>query len=102
MGKWLGVMLMATSLSALAEGDIKAGAEKAAACTACHGAQGKASAPLYPNLAGQNAPYLNHALQAYKKGERNGGQAGVMNAFVAGLSDEDMADLSAYYASLKP
>jgi cytochrome c553 len=69
---------------------------------ACHGAQGKATAPLYPNLAGQNAAYLNHALQAYKKGERSGGQAEVMKAFVAGLSDDDMANLAAYYSALKP
>jgi cytochrome c553 len=69
---------------------------------ACHGAQGKATTPLYPNLAGQNAAYLNQALQAYKKGERSGGQAEVMKAFVAGLNDEDMANLAAYYSSLKP
>lgn len=102
MDKWIAVVLMTASLSALADGNIKAGEAKSAACTACHGQQGKASAPLYPDLAGQNAPYLNHALQAYKKGERSGGQAEVMKAFVAGLSDEDMTDLSAYYASLTP
>ena len=58
--------------------------------------------PLYPHLAGQNAAYLAHALQAYKKGERNGGQAEVMKAFVAGLSEEDIDDLAAWYASLTP
>ncbi len=69
---------------------------------ACHGAEGKTTVPLYPNLAGQNAAYLSHALQAYKKGERSGGQAEVMKAFVAGLSDTDIEDLAAYYHSLKP
>jgi cytochrome c553 len=102
MKRLLAALLLAASLPALADGDVNAGAQKAAACAACHGAQGKSSMPLYPNLAGQNAAYLNHALQAYKKGERSGGQAEVMKAFVAGLSDEDMADLSAYYGSLKP
>ena len=102
MKRVLAALLLAASLPALADGDVNAGAQKAAACAACHGAQGKSSMPLYPNLAGQNAAYLNHALQAYKKGERSGGQAEVMKAFVAGLSDEDMADLSAYYGSLKP
>jgi len=102
MKRLLAALLLAASLPALADGDVNAGAQKAAACVACHGAQGKSSMPLYPNLAGQNAAYLNHALQAYKKGERSGGQAEVMKAFVAGLSDEDMADLSAYYGALKP
>ena len=102
MKRLLAALLLAAALPALADGDVNAGAQKAAACAACHGAQGKSSMPLYPNLAGQNAAYLNHALQAYKKGERSGGQAEVMKAFVAGLSDEDMADLSAYYGSLKP
>lgn len=102
MSKWSGIVLIAASFTALADGNIKAGEQKSAACTACHGTQGKASMPLYPNLAGQNAPYLNHALQAYKQGARSGGQAEVMKAFVAGLSEEDMADLSAWYASLKP
>ena len=85
-----------------AGGDVQAGQQKASACQACHGAAGKASVPLYPHLAGQNAAYLAHALQAYKKGERNGGQAEVMKAFVAGLSDEDIDDLAAWYASLTP
>ena len=58
--KFVGIMLLATGLFSL---------------PACHGAQGKVTVPMYPNLAGQNAMYLQHALQAYKKGERNGGQA---------------------------
>ncbi|WP_271460763.1 c-type cytochrome [Pantoea leporis] len=94
--------LFAAALPALADGDVNVGAQKAASCMACHGAEGKSAVPLYPNLAGQHAPYLLHSLQAYKKGERSGGQAEVMKAFVAGLSDQDMADLSAYYSSLKP
>ena len=87
---------------ALAAGNVAAGQEKSAACQACHGEAGKAAVSLYPNLAGQHADYLQHALQAYKKGERSGGQAEVMKAFVSGLSDEDMADLAAYYQSLTP
>jgi cytochrome c553 len=90
------------SFSALAAGDPAAGKNKSASCLACHGAEGKVSVPIYPNLAGQNAMYLEHSLQAYKKGERSGGQAEVMKAYVSGLSDEDIADLAAYYASLKP
>jgi cytochrome c553 len=86
----------------LAKGDAQAGAQKAAMCVACHGVTGKVSVPMYPNLAGQNEAYLEHSLQAYKKGERSGGQAEVMKAYVSGLSDEDISNLAAYYASMKP
>jgi cytochrome c553 len=102
MKTWIAACLVAAALPAWAAGDAQSGAQKAASCMACHGAAGKATVPLYPNLAGQHAEYLEHALQAYKKGERNGGQAEVMKAFVAGLSDADMADLAAYYGSLQP
>ncbi|MCU5771291.1 cytochrome c [Erwiniaceae bacterium BAC15a-03b] len=101
--KHIGLLLLAISaVPAWAAGDVTAGRQKSATCLACHGAEGKASVPLYPNLAGQNSAYLAHALQAYKKGERSGGQAEVMKAFVAGLSEQDMDDLAAYYGSLKP
>ncbi|HBI11887.1 c-type cytochrome [Franconibacter pulveris] len=103
MKKWAMLTgLMLCSLPALAKGDIKAGEEKAVMCVACHGATGKVSVPLYPNLAGQNAEYLAHALHAYKKGERSGGQAEIMKAYVSGLSDSDIDNLAAYYASQKP
>lgn len=95
-------LLLSCSMPALAAGNSSAGQEKSARCMACHGAEGKATAPIYPNLAGQHAPYLAQALQAYKSGARSGGQAEVMKAFVAGLSDEDIDDLAAYYAGLKP
>ncbi|MEX0631334.1 cytochrome c [Serratia ureilytica] len=101
--KFVGITLLAAglfSLPALAAG-MAAGRRKPPPVL-CHGAQGKVTVPMYPNLAGQNAMYLQHALQAYKKGERNGGQAEVMKAYVSGLSDDDIADLAAFYASLKP
>ncbi|AIN19381.1 cytochrome c family protein [Yersinia rochesterensis] len=96
------VALSLCSFSALAKNDIEAGRVKSASCVACHGAQGKVSVPMYPNLAGQNAMYLEQSLAAYKKGTRTGGQAEVMRAYVVNLSDEDFSDLAAYYASLKP
>ncbi|WP_420803966.1 c-type cytochrome [Rahnella ecdela] len=96
------VALMLVSLPALAGGNVADGKEKSASCAACHGAKGNAVNSIYPNLAGQNADYLTLSLHAYKKGERNGGQAGVMQAFSSSLSDQDINDLSAYYASLKP
>ncbi|MBD9552253.1 c-type cytochrome [Pantoea eucalypti] len=102
MKQWFIAFLVGAVLPAWAAGDAQRGAQKAGSCMACHGAAGKAAVPLYPNLAGQHAPYLEQALHAYKKGERTGGQAEVMKAFVAGLSDGDIADLAAYYSSLQP
>lgn len=96
------VALMLISLPALADGNIADGKSKSISCAACHGAMGKAVNSIYPNLAGQNADYLALSLHAYKKGERSGGQAGVMQAFSSSLSDQDISDLSAYYASLMP
>ncbi|KOC91715.1 c-type cytochrome, partial [Winslowiella iniecta] len=90
----LAVLLASVSVPALADSDASAGQQKSAACAACHGAQGKAKVELYPNLAGQHAPYLAQALRAYKKGDRSGGQAEVMKAFVAGLSEQDIDDLA--------
>ena len=81
--------------------DIAAGKAKTAMCAACHGADGKAIMPIYPNLAGQNAPYLEAAMKAYKKQERKGGQSAVMYGMVAALTDADIKNIAAYYASLK-
>ena len=81
-------------------GDAAAGQAKAAACAACHGANGIAVSPNYPNLAGQNAAYIEIALKAYKSGQRTGGQAGIMAGMAASLSDADISDLAAYFNSL--
>lgn len=96
-----GAVAMSASLTATAGGDAAAGKAKAAVCAACHGVAGIAAIPTYPNLAGQNAAYLVSALNAYKKKERNGGQAMIMQGQAAALSDADIANLAAYFASLK-
>ncbi len=85
-------------------GAADAGAGKALSqgkgCSGCHGANAiSAEGTGYPNLAGQKAPYLEKALKAYRDKSR---QAPLMNGMAAGLSDEDIANLAAYYASLKP
>ncbi|MGV8927840.1 MAG: c-type cytochrome [Ewingella sp.] len=100
----VGVVLLFGLVSSplLAGGNIAQGQSKTASCVACHGASGKATNPIYPSLAGQNEAYLELAMHAYKKGQRSGGQAGVMQAFTSSLSDEDIRDLAAYYASLTP
>ncbi|MCK6262606.1 cytochrome c [Vibrio sp. ZSDE26] len=82
-------------------GDAVAGKAKAAICAACHGADGIAMIPGYPHLKGQNEQYLISSLNAYKNKERNGGNAAVMQPQASILSDEDIANLAAYYSSLK-
>ncbi|KOO02538.1 c-type cytochrome [Vibrio nereis] len=86
---------------AMAAGDVAAGKAKAAVCAACHGADGIAVIPGYPNLKGQNEQYIVSSINAYKNKERNGGLAAVMQAQAAMLSDADIANLAAYYSSLK-
>jgi cytochrome c553 len=81
-------------------GDAAAGKAKAAACAGCHGANGKAIAPNYPNLAGQNAAYLESSLKAYRDGQRSAGQAMIMKGMAAPLSDADISNLAAYFSSL--
>lgn len=93
----LGLLVM--SLPVLAKGDVQAGEKKAMMCVACHGANGVSTVALYPTIAGQSETYLSQAMHAYKKGERSGGQAEIMKAYVSGLSDADIENLAAYYAS---
>ena len=80
-----------------AGGDIEAGKSKSAACAACHGADGNSINPAWPKLAGQGAPYLYSQLAMFKDGTR---QNALMNGQAAALSEQDMHDIAAYYASL--
>jgi len=96
-----GILAFGAALPAVASAaDLAAGKAKAAVCAACHGANGIAQIPTYPNLAGQNEQYLVLALKAYKNKQRTGGQAVIMQGQAAALSDEDIANLAAYFASL--
>ncbi len=94
--------LFALALPAFAagvKGNVAAGAEKSKTCAACHGATGNESLDdTYPKLAGQHPDYLAKALHDYKSGKR---QNAIMAGFAGGLSDEDIDDLSAYFASQK-
>lgn len=92
------IMLLVTGLLAsqgLAQGDPEAGRDKAAACAACHGQDGNAASSQYPKLAGQGAPYTLKQLKDFKSGAR---ENAIMQAQVSGLSEEDMADIAAFYA----
>ncbi|WP_439133274.1 c-type cytochrome [Pseudomaricurvus sp.] len=93
-------LLLSVSVTTQAAGDAAAGKSKAVVCTSCHGVDGKAMIPTYPNLAGQNAQYLELSLKAYRNGERKAGQAAIMAGMSSSLSDEDIADLAAYFSSL--
>jgi cytochrome c553 len=85
---------------ALADGDPAAGKQKTALCEGCHGIEGYKTAfpAVYhvPKLGGQHASYIVKALQEYKSGERS---HPTMRAIAAGLTDQDMADLAAYYSA---
>ena len=93
------VVLLALSGTSLAAGDPAAGKSKSAVCAACHGADGNSVNPIWPKLAGQHAPYLVKQLKAFKAGER---QDPVMAPMAAPLSDQDIEDLAAFYASQTP
>ncbi len=73
------------------------GKEKAASCAACHGAEGVSVNPLWPNLAGQHASYIEKQLAAFKSGDRVNE---LMSGMAMPLSEEDMRDLGAYFAGL--
>jgi cbb3-type cytochrome c oxidase subunit III len=83
-------------MSAAQAGDAVAGKAKAATCGACHGADGNSLAPNFPKLASQGERYLVKQITDIKNGVR---QVPEMMGFVANLSETDIADISAYFAS---
>ena len=84
--------------AAAAQGNPAAGEELTATCQVCHGRDGIAVQPNAPNLAGQNEQYLVKALLDYREGRRQDEQ---MSLIAEALSDEDIADLAAWYASIE-
>jgi len=90
-------LLLIASAEAAVAGNASRGLEKSQACQACHGKDGTLAVDQNtPIIAGQHAGYLEYALEQYRSGER---QNAVMNGFASGLSDQDIADLAAWYAS---
>jgi len=87
------------SAQATPAGDVAKGRQKTQMCTGCHGIEGWRTAfpEVYhvPRIGGQHEGYLVKALQAYRSGERSHPS---MRAIAASLSDQDMADLAAFYA----
>jgi len=89
------VLPMALVATQAMAGDPRAGESKAQACIACHGADGNSPSPAFPRIGGQYESFLLHTLRGYKSGER---ENAIMAGIVAGLSDQDLKDLAAYYA----
>jgi cytochrome c553 len=81
------------------KGSAEAGADKAGVCTACHGVNGNSVNPEWPSLAGQNAAYLSEQLALFKARKRINE---IMYPVVAPMSEQDMADVSAYFAAQTP
>jgi cytochrome c553 len=100
MIKSLAISLIAivAATPALAAGDASAGRNKSAVCAGCHGADGNATIPNYPKLAGQHASYLLKQLMDFKSGKRKNA---IMTAQVANLQPQDMEDLAAYFSEQK-
>jgi cytochrome c553 len=93
------LILSTTQLNAesLVDGSAEAGKARALTCMACHGAEGNSVSPMWPNLAGQGAPYILAQLKAFKDGSRSDP---LMSSQAMMLSDEDMANLAVYFESL--
>jgi cbb3-type cytochrome c oxidase subunit III len=104
MNKVLVSLLLSLGVSAAAQaanpivGDAEAGKAKVAVCGACHGADGNSAAPNFPKLAGQGEKYLLKQLHDVKSGKR---QIVEMTGMLTNLSDQDLADIAAYFASQK-
>ena len=88
--------LMLLSTGAIA-GDAAAGKNKSAACGGCHGFDGNSPISMYPKLAGQNEAYIVKQLKAFKANDTR--QNAIMMGMAAGVSDEDAADIGAYFQS---
>ena len=78
--------------------DAAAGRQKARACAACHGIDGIAKMPIAPHIAGESQVYLETQLKAFRSGKR---ENEIMSVVATDLSDEDISDLAAWYASIQ-
>jgi cytochrome c553 len=72
------------------------------ACVTCHGEDGVGAAPVYPYLAGQFAPYLEHQLLLWKSGMRDGDPLNIMELIASNMTDDQIRAVSLYFASLRP
>lgn len=90
------ILAQAAAANPLVEGSAEEGQARSVPCAACHGPDGNSVNPAWPSIAGQNAPYIVKQLQAFKDGTRSDP---LMTPQAASLSEQDMRDLAAYFAS---
>lgn len=94
----IGVALSLGGADPARSADPLAGRDKARQCQTCHGLDGVGKMPDVPNIAGESEFYLTKQLQDFRSGERRHEQ---MSIIASSLSDQDLADLAAYYASIE-
>lgn len=105
MKKWLLLLGLSAGFSetVMAEGDAEAGKAKAISCVACHGNDGNSALAMNPKIAGQHEGYLAKQLTEFRLASQTGGTEGrnnaVMNGMATALSDQDIKDLAAWFAS---
>jgi cytochrome c553 len=92
------VATLGCSANAFAAGSVEAGQAKSATCMACHGMDGNSLSPEWPNLASQHPAYIERQIKAFKSGER---QNDLMSPMAMIVTDEDAADLAAFFSSQK-
>ena len=103
MNRIIAPAALAAALSALASSpalaqDAASGKQLAGQCRTCHGLDGIAQIPIAPNLAGESQIYLEKQLKAFRSGER---ENEMMSVVAKNLTDEQISDLSAWYASIQ-
>lgn len=100
---FVGLYLGLTGIAMAATGNAEAGQQKSAVCAACHGPDGNSPLDMYPKIAGQHESYLFKQLKDYKLAAETGGEQGradpIMQGQVMMLSEQDMADLAAFFAA---
>jgi cytochrome c553 len=89
---------LSLSMNVMAGGNATLGKTKSVNCAGCHGMNGHSTTPGNPNLAGQKEAYLAKSIKAYRDGQR---KDPMMSPMVSGLSDADIANLAAFYSSVK-
>ena len=91
-------LMLGLPVSSAGAGDASAGRQKARKCQPCHGIDGIARLPSAPHIAGENTVYLSAQLKAFRSGKR---VHEIMSLIAKDLTDEDIADLAAWYASIR-
>ncbi len=90
------LLISSTAMGVSLAADVAKGKEKSMLCSGCHGADGISSMPDIPNLASQKEAYLIKSIKDFRNGNRKNP---MMNSVAQGLSDEDIANLAAYFSN---